>query len=86
MPVIMGPSIALEGQVVALNCSASSYPPSHFRWYFNHSLVANSSEYVTEPLALNMSGNYTCTAYNDVTGQSSTAYKMLTVLGNSTRV
>ncbi|XP_076008739.1 cell adhesion molecule CEACAM5-like [Genypterus blacodes] len=80
MPVITGPSIALEGQVVILNCSAASHPPSHFRWDFNGSLVSNSSEYVTKPLTLAMSGKYMCTAYNSVTGLNSTAYTMLTVM------
>uniref|UniRef100_UPI003AACB362 hemicentin-1-like n=1 Tax=Centroberyx gerrardi TaxID=166262 RepID=UPI003AACB362 len=79
-PMIMGPSMSLTGQHVTFNCSASSYPPSHFSWFLNGSLVANTWEFVIGPLTLNMSGKYVCKAYNNITGQNSTAYKMLTVL------
>ncbi|KAM7383227.1 hypothetical protein PAMP_002898 [Pampus punctatissimus] len=79
-PVITGPSMALTGTLVTLNCSSASYPPSHFSWYYNDSLVATTSEYQTGPLTLNMSGTYICMAYNNITGMNSTAYKMLTVI------
>lgn len=80
--VITGPSVALTGTLVTLNCSSNSHPRCHFSWYFNGSLVATTSEYQIGPLTLNMSGKYICMAYNNITRKNSTAYKMLTVLGN----
>ncbi|XP_042279318.1 hemicentin-1-like [Thunnus maccoyii] len=78
--VITGPSVALTGTLVTLNCSSNSHPRCHFSWYFNGSLVATTSEYQIGPLTLNMSGKYICMAYNNITRKNSTAYKMLTVL------
>ncbi|KAG7216932.1 hypothetical protein INR49_001586 [Caranx melampygus] len=80
MPIITGPTVAKTGCSVTFRCNASSYPPSHYTWYFNHTLVANTSAYETPPLTKNMSGVYTCKAYNYVTGQNKTAYTMLTVV------
>ncbi|KAM4600710.1 carcinoembryonic antigen-related cell adhesion molecule 1 [Polymixia lowei] len=79
-PTIRGPGLAMTGQSVTLNCSASSHPPCHYSWFFNGSLVANTSVFETGPLALNMSGKYMCMAYNNITGRNSTAYKMLIVV------
>uniref|UniRef100_A0A8C4F777 Ig-like domain-containing protein n=1 Tax=Dicentrarchus labrax TaxID=13489 RepID=A0A8C4F777_DICLA len=79
-PTIMGPNMALTGDNVTLNCYASSNPISIYKWFFNDSIVANTSEYVTPPLTRDMSGMYTCMAYNNITGKNSTAYTMLTVL------
>ena len=83
MPSITGPTVAKVGHNVTLNCSASSYPPSLFKWYYNDSVVANTSEYVTPPLTTDMSGTYTCMAYNDITGQNSTSHRMLTIFGET---
>ncbi|XP_022620364.1 carcinoembryonic antigen-related cell adhesion molecule 5-like [Seriola dumerili] len=80
MPTITGPTVVKTGYSVTFSCYASSHPPSHYRWYFNHYVVANTSKYVTPPLTTNMSGTYTCKAYNNVTGQNKTAYMMLTVV------
>ncbi|XP_044064748.1 carcinoembryonic antigen-related cell adhesion molecule 1 isoform X2 [Siniperca chuatsi] len=79
-PTIMGPNVAKTGDNVTLSCYASSNPLSFYKWFFNDSLVANTSEYVTPPLTIAMSGMYTCMAYNNITGKNSTAYKMLTVV------
>ncbi|KAM3614517.1 uncharacterized protein V6R79_015708 [Siganus canaliculatus] len=84
-PVIMGSSMALEGQHEVFNCTSDSYPPSDISWYFNNSLVANTSTFETGPLNLNMSGKYICMAFNYVTGKNSAAYTMLTVLAPVTR-
>lgn len=81
-PVITGPSMALTGTHKILNCSSASHPPSQISWYFNDSLVATTSKLMIGPLALNMSGMYTCMAFNNITGKNRTAYMMLTVLGN----
>lgn len=79
-PVIEGPSMALTGTLATLNCSSDSQPPSHIRWYFNGSLEATTSDLTIGPLTVNMSGKYTCMAFNNVTGKNSTSYSMLTVL------
>ena len=80
--VVRGPSVALAGQQVTLKCSSSSEPPSQYSWYFDGSLVANTSHYVVTNLTTDMSGIYTCMAFNDVTGHNTTAHTMLTVYGN----
>uniref|UniRef100_A0A3Q3JZ34 Ig-like domain-containing protein n=1 Tax=Monopterus albus TaxID=43700 RepID=A0A3Q3JZ34_MONAL len=80
IPTITGPNVAKTGDSVTLTCYASSDPPSFYTWYFGGSLVANTSNYVTPPLTTNMSGVYTCMAYNNVTGQNTTANATLTVI------
>uniref|UniRef100_A0A3Q3LC98 CEA cell adhesion molecule 1 n=1 Tax=Mastacembelus armatus TaxID=205130 RepID=A0A3Q3LC98_9TELE len=82
-PVITGPNVAKTGDNITLTCSALSYPPSCYEWYFNSSVVANTSTYVTLPLTKDMSGKYTCMAYNNITGQNSTAYLMLDVIAQT---
>lgn len=79
-PVITGPSMALTGAWELFSCASNSYPPSQINWYFNDSLVANTSMLQIGPLTLNMSGKYICMAFNNITGKNSSAYLMLTVL------
>lgn len=83
MTTIMGPNAANIGDNITLTCQAKSYPPSFYTWYFNGSKVANTSQYVTPPLTVNMTGNYTCVSYNNITGLSGNASKMLTVVGET---
>ncbi|KAF7659242.1 hypothetical protein LDENG_00000700 [Lucifuga dentata] len=83
---IAGPNFGVAGKSVTFICTASSYPTSHYKWYFNDSIVANTSEYVTPPLTSYMSGKYICVAYNNITDQNSSAYKMLTVIDKITHV
>ncbi|XP_026228385.1 carcinoembryonic antigen-related cell adhesion molecule 5-like [Anabas testudineus] len=86
MATIMGPNAATTGDNINLTCYASSYPSSIYTWYFNGSVVANTPLYVTPPLTTNMTGIYTCVAYNNITGLNSTANQMLTVVGRITDV
>ncbi|KAK9514049.1 hypothetical protein VZT92_027539 [Zoarces viviparus] len=79
-PMIHGPAFAETGQYAVFHCSAMSMPPSQFSWWFNGSNVANSSVFTTDVLSLNMSGEITCMAYNNVTGKNVTKSKMLTVI------
>ncbi|XP_045064556.1 hemicentin-1 isoform X4 [Coregonus clupeaformis] len=79
-PVIMNPDIAMTGHSVTFNCSASSQPLSQFSWFFNGSQVATGSVYETGPLTLASYGEYTCVAFNNITGRNSTVSKMLTVI------
>ncbi|XP_045900470.1 carcinoembryonic antigen-related cell adhesion molecule 5-like [Micropterus dolomieu] len=80
-PTIDGPAFAEKGNSAIFQCSAMSIPPSQFSWWFNGSIVANTSLFKTGPLSFNMSGEYTCMAYNYLTGKNSTTSKMLTVIG-----
>ncbi|XP_064863924.1 hemicentin-1-like isoform X3 [Oncorhynchus nerka] len=79
-PVIMSPDIAMTGYIVTFNCSASSQPPSQFSWFFNGSQVVTGSVYETGPLTLANHGEYTCVAFNNITGRNSTVSKMLTII------
>ncbi|XP_036825331.1 hemicentin-1 isoform X3 [Oncorhynchus mykiss] len=79
-PVIMSPDIVMTGYIVTFNCSASSQPPSQFSWFFNGSQVETGSVYETGPLTLASHGEYTCVAFNNVTGRNSTVSKMLIVI------
>ncbi|XP_069560020.1 carcinoembryonic antigen-related cell adhesion molecule 1 [Brachyistius frenatus] len=77
---IRGSPYAETGRYAELTCFAMSIPPSQYSWWFNGSMVANTSVFTAGPLSLNMSGEYTCMAYNDVTENNSTKSMMLTVI------
>ncbi|XP_031581981.2 carcinoembryonic antigen-related cell adhesion molecule 5-like [Oreochromis aureus] len=79
-PFVYGPAFAETGHQAVFNCSAESVPPSTFYWWFNGSIVANTSEYTINMLSVNMSGEYTCMAINNVTGKNSTDSTTLTVI------
>ena len=79
--MVSGPEMAETGSPATFNCSATSWPPSVYSWYYNDSMVANGSVYTTEPLTLGGSGNYTCMALNWVTGMNSSATAELRVIG-----
>ncbi|KAK2844805.1 hypothetical protein Q5P01_011464 [Channa striata] len=85
-PVISGPNLAETGQSAVFNCSAMSEPPSQISWWFNDTLVSNSSLFVLDHLSLNMSGEYTCMASNAVTGVNRTNSRVLTVIEAITSV
>ncbi|XP_027868419.1 hemicentin-1-like [Xiphophorus couchianus] len=79
-PKIDGPNFGEEGRNAVFNCSAASMPPSTYSWWFNDSMMADTSEFTAGPLSFNMSGLYTCMAHNSVTGKNSTTSTMLTVI------
>lgn len=83
MAKIIGLNEAQTGDIVTLSCDAVSNPPSNYTWFFNSSSVANGSDLVTPPLTVDMSGMYTCIAYNNMTGKESSAYTILTVHGEA---
>ncbi|XP_028326266.1 carcinoembryonic antigen-related cell adhesion molecule 1 [Gouania willdenowi] len=78
-PVIHGPTQAKTGSHVVFNCSSMSVPPSTYTWMYKKSVIANTSHLVIYNLTLNMSGEYTCVAHNNVTGEKSNITKTLTV-------
>uniref|UniRef100_A0A3Q4HR15 Ig-like domain-containing protein n=1 Tax=Neolamprologus brichardi TaxID=32507 RepID=A0A3Q4HR15_NEOBR len=71
-PIIYGPAFAETGRQAVFSCSAMSVPLTQFCWWFNGSMVSNTSVYATSLLSFNMSGEYTCMAINNVTGKNST--------------
>ncbi|XP_014840867.1 PREDICTED: carcinoembryonic antigen-related cell adhesion molecule 5-like isoform X2 [Poecilia mexicana] len=79
-PIIHGPEFGEAGRNAVFNCSAASMPPSTYSWWFNDSLMANTSEFTAGPLSFNMSGTYKCVAHNHVTEKNSTNSTMLTVI------
>uniref|UniRef100_A0A8C7MU40 Ig-like domain-containing protein n=1 Tax=Oncorhynchus kisutch TaxID=8019 RepID=A0A8C7MU40_ONCKI len=86
MPIITGPALGETGHSVTFNCSASSQPPSQFSWFFNGSQMAAGSVYETGPLALANNGEYTCVAFNNITGRNRTVSKMLTIIVTTSTV
>uniref|UniRef100_A0A3Q4MAC3 Ig-like domain-containing protein n=1 Tax=Neolamprologus brichardi TaxID=32507 RepID=A0A3Q4MAC3_NEOBR len=80
-PFVYGPAFAETGHQAVFSCSAESVPPCTFCWWFNGSIVANTSNYTTDVLSLSMSGEYKCMAINNVTGKNSTNSTTLTVIG-----
>ncbi|XP_051576743.1 carcinoembryonic antigen-related cell adhesion molecule 5-like [Myxocyprinus asiaticus] len=76
---ISGPAIGAAGSNVTFSCSAISHPQSQFSWFFNSSKVAEGSVHVTGVLSLNNAGQYTCMAFNNITGSSSNASVQLTI-------
>uniref|UniRef100_A0A673L482 Ig-like domain-containing protein n=1 Tax=Sinocyclocheilus rhinocerous TaxID=307959 RepID=A0A673L482_9TELE len=68
---------------VTFSCSSVSRPQSQYSWYFIGLNVKNGSMYVTAPLSKTDSGEYTCMAFNNITGRSSSASGTLAVFGKS---
>ncbi|KAK1155147.1 carcinoembryonic antigen-related cell adhesion molecule 5-like, partial [Acipenser oxyrinchus oxyrinchus] len=77
---IMAPDLAANGSAITLTCSAHSQPPSHYTWYLNGKQTANGSQYMIDHVSADNEGNYTCVAWNSVTGRNSSAIKELTVI------
>ncbi|XP_052345997.1 hemicentin-1-like isoform X4 [Oncorhynchus keta] len=78
--IIIGPALGETGHSVTFNCSASSQPLSQFSWFFNGSQVTTGSVYEMGHLTLASHGEYTCVAFNNITGRNSTVSKMLTIV------
>ncbi|XP_052000699.1 carcinoembryonic antigen-related cell adhesion molecule 2-like [Xyrauchen texanus] len=81
---ITGPAMSEIGYTVTFSCSANSYPQSQYSWFFNSSKVAVGPVFVTEVLLPNNSGQYTCMAFNNITGSSNNASLVLTVIDGVT--
>ncbi|KAK2903192.1 hypothetical protein Q8A67_007905 [Cirrhinus molitorella] len=74
-----GPHVAVVGSSVTFSCSSVSRPQSQYSWYFSGLNVKSGSVYMTAPLSKNDSGDYTCMAFNNITGRSSSASVTLAV-------
>lgn len=73
--------MAETGNNVTFGCFASSHPGSQYTWFFNNSWVANTSVYVIENVMLNNTGQYTCSAFNNITSIRNNATLDFTVYG-----
>lgn len=83
-PTIYGQTIVENGKTAYFKCSAESFPYSWYSWWFNETEVASTPWIHIGPLSFNMSGEYTCRAFNNVTMKNSTNSIMLTVIGKQT--
>lgn len=83
-PIIDGPTFVEKGKMAYFNCSAVSYPHSWYSWWFNETEIASTPWIQIGPLSFNMSGEYTCRAFNNVTMKNSTNSIMVTVIGKQT--
>ncbi|XP_016277620.2 carcinoembryonic antigen-related cell adhesion molecule 1-like isoform X1 [Monodelphis domestica] len=69
------------GDRIQLTCSAqSSNPPVQFTWLQNGQPVSNSAKF-SATAALNHAGNYTCVAYNSLTGITRTKSMNIIIYG-----
>ncbi|KAF3706955.1 Carcinoembryonic antigen-related cell adhesion molecule 20 Precursor [Channa argus] len=72
-------------QPVTFSCSAESVPPANFTWRFNGTVTdVKTPQYVINLAAAANSGIYTCEAYNNVTGKTTTGTITLSVYDKGT--
>ncbi|XP_038850715.1 carcinoembryonic antigen-related cell adhesion molecule 5-like isoform X5 [Salvelinus namaycush] len=77
---IMGPSEIEVGQKITLTCSADSIPTSSYTWVLNGTEIpGHSPEFTKEKSEYSDSGDYTCTATNNVTGNKTSVVHKLSV-------
>ncbi|XP_030641482.1 carcinoembryonic antigen-related cell adhesion molecule 2-like [Chanos chanos] len=76
---ISGPNEVEVGSKVTLTCSAESTPPASFNWMLNGRKTGETTaSYSIEKTDSTHSGNYTCTAWNNVTSLNTTVHHHLT--------
>ncbi|XP_030641465.1 carcinoembryonic antigen-related cell adhesion molecule 6-like [Chanos chanos] len=77
---ISGQNEVEVGSKVTLTCSAESTPPASFIWMLNGTETGETTaSYSIEKINSTHSGNYTCTAWNNVTSLNRTVHHHLTV-------
>lgn len=83
---ISGPNLKKTGDNVTLSCQAESTPPSLFMWYFKDAVVSNMSTFNSPPLTKELSGQYTCVAFNNITNWKSNVSINLSVIGETWKI
>ncbi|XP_021446700.2 carcinoembryonic antigen-related cell adhesion molecule 1, partial [Oncorhynchus mykiss] len=84
---IKGPNEIEVGQKFTLTCSAYSNPPTSYTWMHNETEIpGHSPEFTKEKSEYSDSGEYTCTATNDVTGNKTSVVHKLSVKGSQQHV
>ncbi|XP_045556623.1 carcinoembryonic antigen-related cell adhesion molecule 1 isoform X1 [Salmo salar] len=79
---IKDPTEIEVGQNFTLTCSADSNPPASYTWMHNETEIpGHSPEFTKEKSEYSDSGDYTCTATNDVTGNKTSVVHKLSVKG-----
>ncbi|XP_067259957.1 carcinoembryonic antigen-related cell adhesion molecule 6 isoform X2 [Chanodichthys erythropterus] len=77
---IKGPDVVDLGVHVSLSCSANSVPSASFRWMFNGTDTGVTRDtYTIDKTDFTHSGDYDCTAWNNVTNRSATQRHALLV-------
>uniref|UniRef100_A0A8C7CJ80 Carcinoembryonic antigen-related cell adhesion molecule 1-like n=1 Tax=Oncorhynchus kisutch TaxID=8019 RepID=A0A8C7CJ80_ONCKI len=77
---IKGPTKIEVGQKFTLTCSAYSNPPTSYTWMHNETEIpGHSPEFTKEKSEYSDSGDYTCSATNDVTGNKTSVVHKLSV-------
>uniref|UniRef100_A0AAY5F1X1 Ig-like domain-containing protein n=1 Tax=Electrophorus electricus TaxID=8005 RepID=A0AAY5F1X1_ELEEL len=76
---IMGTKVVEKDSDVLLLCSSASRPAATVTWTVNGMSAGHSPLYVAESSNLSHSGEYICTAWNNVTGLTASAVHFLTV-------
>ncbi|XP_048007964.1 carcinoembryonic antigen-related cell adhesion molecule 20-like isoform X1 [Megalobrama amblycephala] len=77
---IKGPDVVDLGVPVSLSCSANSVPSASFRWMFNGTNTGVTTDTFTiDKTDFTDSGDYDCTAWNNVTNRSATQRHALLV-------
>ncbi|XP_045556617.1 carcinoembryonic antigen-related cell adhesion molecule 5 [Salmo salar] len=77
---IKGPTEIEVGQKFTLTCSADSNPPASYIWMHNETEIpGHSPEFTKEKSEYSDSGNYNCTATNDVIGIKTSVVHKLSV-------
>lgn len=79
---IRGPDVVDLGVHVSLSCSANSEPSASFRWKFNETDTnVTTDTFTIDKTDFTDSGDYDCTAWNNVTNRSATQRHALLVKG-----
>ncbi|XP_066539310.1 hemicentin-1-like [Hoplias malabaricus] len=77
---IKAPVEVEEGQSVTLECVADSVPEAVYTWEFNSTKTeVNTTLFTVKEAKFSDSGNYTCTAFNDVTRHNTSGSHFLVV-------
>ncbi|KAK6469737.1 carcinoembryonic antigen-related cell adhesion molecule 1-like [Huso huso] len=76
---ITAPHSGAKGSSITFTCSAQSSPPCNYTWYFNGADATQSSQYKIASVSNADRGNYTCVAWNSVTGRNTSVVKEFTV-------
>ncbi|XP_038832361.1 carcinoembryonic antigen-related cell adhesion molecule 5-like [Salvelinus namaycush] len=77
---IKGPTKIEVGQKFTLTCSTDSNPPASYTWVLNGTKIpGHSPEFTKQKSEYSDSGDYTCTATNDVTGNKISVVLKLSV-------